>query len=319
MSLLSSLFRVLLVVLVLVIGAVLAIGWAPDRPVEELADRWAPPPSTFVELDGMRVHLRDEGPSNELAPLVLIHGTSASLHTWDGWTEALIAERRVVRFDLPAFGLTGPAPDNDYRASRYGEFVVRMMDRLGIERAVLAGNSLGGNIALEVAFQAPDRVAGLVLVDSGGYPFEPESMPIGFRIAQIPAFAPLMSRLLPRSMIESSVHNVYGDPSLVTEELIDRYYELTLREGNRTALVERFQQMVVREDVRELAAALTMPTLLIWGDQDRLIPPEIGVMMQADIPGSELVRFAHLGHVPHEEAPAETLAVVIGFLARHQL
>jgi pimeloyl-ACP methyl ester carboxylesterase len=319
MSALARMLRLLMVALVLVLGAVLATSWAPDRPVEELADRWAPPPSTFVELDGMRVHLRDEGPSNDLTPLVLIHGTSASLHTWDGWTESLISERRVIRFDLPAFGLTGPAPDNNYSADRYGQFVLKMMDRLGVERAVLAGNSLGGNIALEAAFQAPDRVAGLVLVDSGGYPFEPESMPLGFRIAQIPAFAPLMNRLLPRSMIESSVRNVYGDPSLVTDELVDRYFELTLREGNRAALVERFRQMTVREDVRERAAALTMPTLLVWGDLDFLIPVHVGEAMQADIAGSELVRFEHLGHVPHEEAPAETLAAVSAFLARQGL
>lgn len=313
------LVKMFVVVVVVVIGALLAASWAPDRSVEELVERWAPPPSTFVELDGMRVHLCDEGPSNTALPLILIHGTSASLHTWDGWTDGLAGERRVVRFDLPAFGLTGPAPDSDYTAHRYGRFVIQMMDRLSIPRAVLAGNSLGGNVALEAAFAAPDRVAGLILVDSAGYPFEPESIPIGFRLAQMPALAPLMNRLLPRSMIESSLHNVYGDPSLVSTELVDRYYELTLRKGNRAALAERFSQMQVRDDVRDLVKALTIPALIIWGDQDRLIPLHVGEAMASDFPDSELVRFSHLGHVPHEESPAETLAAVKSFLERREL
>ncbi|PKM21689.1 MAG: alpha/beta hydrolase [Gammaproteobacteria bacterium HGW-Gammaproteobacteria-14] len=315
----SALFRFLAVFLLLSTTVIVGISWAPDRPVDELTDRWAPPPSTFIEIDGMQVHLRDEGPRNELTPLVLIHGTSASLHTWDGWTEGLVDGRRVVRFDLPAFGLTGPAPDNDYTAYRYANFVFKVMDRLGIDQALLAGNSLGGHIALEAAMITSERVAGLVLVDAAGYPFEPESMPLGFRIAQIPAFAPLMNRLLPRSMIVSSVESVYGDPSLVTPALVDRYYELTLREGNRAALVERFGQMAVREDVRERAKALNIPTLLIWGDLDRLIPPHVGEDMHTDIPASELVRFANLGHVPHEEAPEATLAAVKAFIERRDL
>lgn len=308
-----------LLLLVAVIAVVIATSWAPDRPLAELSERWAPPPSNFIDIDGMQVHLRDQGPRNELTPIVLIHGTSASLHTWDGWTEVLAEQRRVIRFDLPAFGLTGPAPDSDYSAERYADFTLKVMDALGVERAVLAGNSLGGHIAMETALQAPARVSGLVLVDAGGYPFEAQSMPIGFRIAQIPAFAPLMNRLLPRSMIVSSVESVYGDPSKITPELVDRYYELTLREGNRAALVERFRQMSVRDDARERAKTISVPTLIIWGGKDRLIPPHVGEQMHEDIGGSELARFAELGHVPHEEDPAATVAVTAAFMQSHQL
>jgi pimeloyl-ACP methyl ester carboxylesterase len=267
----------------------------------------------------MQVHIRDQGPQTDANPVVLIHGTSASLHTWDAWTDGLSADRRVLRFDLPAFGLTGPAPDNDYSAERYAAFVLKVMDARGIERAVLAGNSLGGQIAMETALLAPSRVAALVLVDSAGYPFEPESMPLGFRLAQIPAMAPLMDRLLPRSMIESSVRNVYGDPSLVTDELVERYYQLTLREGNRRALAQRFSQTTSRKDARQRAATLSMPTLLIWGKEDRLIPPHIGELMDQDIPDSDLVMLDGVGHVPHEEAPEKTLAAVRAFLVSREL
>lgn len=304
---------------VVALAAFIGSSWAPDIPLAQLTERWAPAPSEFIEIDGMQVHIRDQGPQTDATPVLLIHGTSASLHTWDGWTDGLTADRRVIRFDLPAFGLTGPAPDNDYSAERYAEFVLKVMDARGVERAVLAGNSLGGQIAMETALLAPQRVAALVLVDPAGYPFEPESMPLGFRLAQIPAMAPLMDRLLPRSMIESSVRDVYGDPSLISDDLVDRYYQLTLREGNRRALVQRFSQMTFRENARERARTLSMPTLLIWGDQDRLIPPSIGELMDQDIPDSDLVLFAGVGHVPHEEAPEQTLVAVRAFLVSREL
>jgi pimeloyl-ACP methyl ester carboxylesterase len=295
--------------LVLTIGTAFILSWAPDRSVEELSARWAPPPSEFVRIGGMRVHLRDEGPRDGATPVVLLHGTSASLHTWDGWAETLRAERRVIRFDLPGFGLTGPTPDRVYRIERYVETVVALLDRLGVRRAIIAGNSFGGQVAWQTALAHPQRVERLILVDAAGYPMAPQEVPIGFRIAQTPWLAPLMRVVLPRGFIESSVRNVYGDPSKVTAELVDRYYELTLRTGNREALRERFAQAQAgpgAERIREL----TLPTLILWGGQDRLIPPADGERFARDIAGSELVLFDDLGHVPHEEDPARTLAAV---------
>jgi pimeloyl-ACP methyl ester carboxylesterase len=301
--------------LVLTIGTALLLSWAPDRSVEELSARWAPPPSEFVRIGGMRVHLRDEGPRNSATPIVLLHGTSASLHTWDGWAETLRAERRVIRFDLPGFGLTGPTPDRVYRIERYVETVVALLDRLGVRRAIIAGNSFGGQVAWQTALAHPQRVDRLILVDAAGYPMAPQEVPIGFRIAQTPWLAPLMRVVLPRGFIESSVRNVYGDPTKVTPELVDRYYELTLRSGNREALRERFAQAQAgpgAERIRELA----LPTLILWGGQDRLIPPANGERFAQDIAGSELVMFDDLGHVPQEEDPVRTLAVVQAFLQR---
>jgi pimeloyl-ACP methyl ester carboxylesterase len=157
----------------------LFLTWAPDRPVEELKARWAQAPSQFITVQGMQVHVRDEGPRDDPVPVVLLHGTSASLHTWEGWTGALKGQRRVIRFDLPGFALTGPHPHDDYSIDAYVRFVVATLDRLGIARCVLAGNSLGGQIAWAVAATHPTRVERLVLVDAAGYPFEPQSVPIG--------------------------------------------------------------------------------------------------------------------------------------------
>ncbi|HTP63382.1 MAG TPA: alpha/beta hydrolase [Burkholderiales bacterium] len=299
--------------LMLAAGAAVSLSWAPDRPVSELQARWAPPPSVFVDIGGLQVHLRDEGPRNDPAPIVLLHGTSASLHTWDGWAAVLVAQRRVIRFDLPGFGLTGPFPDGDYRPAHYLRFMGALFDKLGIKNCVLAGNSFGGQIAWLTSLAYPQRVEKLVLVDSAGYPLQPNSVPVGFRIARTPVLNQLMRNMLPRLLVEASVRNVYGDPAKVTPALVDRYYEITLREGNRDALVQRFIQFPSGPDAQRITD-LKLPALILWGGRDRLIPPADAERFHRDIAGSTLVVFPALGHVPHEEDPAATAAAVRKFL-----
>lgn len=305
----------LLLVFGLTLAAFVTLNWAPDRPLDELTARWAPPPSQFVEIDGMSVHLRDQGRRDDPEPILLLHGTSASLHTWEGWVKELARQRRVISLDLPGFGLTGPFPDGDYRVEHYTQFLLAMLDHLRVNRVVLVGNSFGGQLAWRFALAHPERSARLVLVDAAGYPRNAESVPIGFRLAGIPALAPLMSRLLPRSMIESSVRNVYGDPDKVDDGLVERYYQLTLRAGNRQALRQRFAQAPSGE-LHERIGELELPTLIIWGGRDRLIPVSNAERFASDIEGSQLVLFEALGHVPQEEEPQRTVAVLISFLAR---
>lgn len=314
MKILLKLVAGLVLLVVALIGVGVTLTWAPDRSVDELRTRWAPPPSQFVDVAGMNVHLRDEGPREDPLPIVLLHGTSASLHTWDGWVDGLKAERRVIRFDLPGFGLTGPFADDDYRVEHYVSFIAAVLDRLGVTRVILVGNSFGGELAWETALAYPERIAGQILVDAAGYPLAAQSMPIGFRLARMPVFNRLMLVTLPRGVIESSVRNVYGDPSRVTPELIDRYYELTLRAGNRAALPQRFAQMRPGEHSDRIVRIST-PTLILWGGQDRLIPPAMGERFEHDIAGSRRVVFEALGHVPHEEDPQQTLAAARDFLA----
>lgn len=301
----------------------LALSRAPDLPVQALVARWAPAPSDFIDLHGQLVHLRDEGPRNDPLPIVLVHGTSASLHTWQGWAAALRAQRRVITFDLPAFGLTGPFAGRyagqTYRGDEYARFVLDLMDALGVQRAVLGGNSLGGEVAWRVASLAPQRVERLILVDAAGYAFEPASIPIGFMLARVPVLNRLTEWLLPRGVVEASVRDVYGDAGKVTSALVDRYFELTLREGNRRALLQRFQAMrrdaEAYDDNRVRIRALKLPVLILWGGRDRLIPPAIANQFNADIAGSRLVVFDRLGHVPHDEDPTATAAVVREFVA----
>lgn len=308
----KALWALALLCAALLAGAIVA-AWAPDRGVETLKPRWAAPPSRFIDIGGLSVHLRDVGPRDDPLPIVLIHGTSASLHTWEGWAVALKAERRVVSFDLPGFGLTGPSADGDYSIAAYTRFVIGLLDALKIERCVLAGNSLGGEIAWRTAVAAPQRVSKLVLVDAGGHAFTARSVPLGFQLARMPIVRDLAGSLLPRSLIERSVREVYGEPSRVSDALVDRYYELTLREGNRRALVQRFGQLRPGADAA-LIATLQVPTLILWGGRDRLIPPEHAQAFAREIAGSTRVVFDDLGHVPHEEDPARTVAELKRFL-----
>lgn len=297
--------------LVFILAGVIAT-WAPDRSVQQLSVRWAQPPSRFLEIDAMQVHVRDEGPRDDPVPVVLLHGTSASLHTWDGWTDALKVNRRVIRFDLPGFGLTGPNPTGDYSIAAYVKFVTAVMDKLGIKKFEVAGNSLGGQIAWQSAYAMPERVVKLVLVDSAGYPVQPVSVPIGFRVARMPGVRSVMEYVLPRGIVSGSVRNLYGDPNKITPELIDRYYELTLRAGNRKALTQRFAQ--VHSTDAEKIKTLKLPTLIVWGGKDRLIPPDNALRFEADIAGSQRVVFDNLGHVPHEEDAQATVKPVLAFL-----
>jgi pimeloyl-ACP methyl ester carboxylesterase len=290
---------------------------APDRPVQSLVARWAPPPSDFIDVKGQIVHLRDEGPRADPSPIVLLHGTGASLHTWEGWVRVLKKTRRVISFDLPGFGLTGPFSGqyaaDDYRGDTYARFVLDVLDALKVNSAVIGGNSLGGEVAWRTVTLAPTRFTRLVLIDASGQDFTPGSVPLGFRIARIPLLNRLGEHLLPRALVAASVANVYADDSRITEALVDRYYELTLREGNRRALGLRMQQLEPGAATSRLKT-ITVPTLVLWGGADHLIPVENARRFAADIPGARIAVLDGLGHVPQEEDPARSLAPVLEFL-----
>lgn len=303
----------LLLCIIFIIGFML-VNHQPDRSLEQLQGRWTDSASQFMSLAGMQIHYKDEGPRDDALPIVLLHGTSASLHTWDGWADALKAQRRVIRFDMPAFGLTGPSPDNNYSIENYAKIVVQVLDRLAVEQCLLGGNSLGGYVAWATAVLYPERVEQLVLVDASGYPFESESVPIGFKIAQTPVLNTLMEQVLPRFLVESSVENVFGDPTKVTPELVDRYFELTTRAGNRQALIERFRQTQPGEFSKRVSE-IDIPTLILWGQRDHLIPQAIADRFHHDIATSTVVRFEKLGHIPHEEDPSATVTALKSFIS----
>jgi pimeloyl-ACP methyl ester carboxylesterase len=295
-------------------GLYVALNWAPERSVKDLRARWGRAPSVFPKVAGMKVHLRDEGPRDDASPIVLLHGTLSSLHTWNGWAEALTSKRRVIRFDLAGFGLTGPSPDGIYSIDNDVHLVIAILDSLGIERCVLGGNSLGGGISWRTALAHPSRVEKLILVDSDGYRTRPKSMPIAFYFAGLPINDWMVKHTFPRGLVEQGLRNVYGDPKKVTPELTVRYRELTECKGNRRALIERGRQWLRPVTISRRIAELKLPTLIIWGGRDRLIPPDTAERFHRDIAGSTMVIFDDLGHMPQEEDPVRTSEAVKQFL-----
>jgi pimeloyl-ACP methyl ester carboxylesterase len=300
--------RALLVVLGLL--AVLAVALVrPDVPREAVVARYAPPPSRFAEIEGMHVHYRDEGAG---PPLVLVHGTSSSLHTWDRWAALLSTHRRVVRLDLPGFGLTGAPPDHDYSAARCARVIGILMDRLGIPRADVAGNSFGGRIALTFALAHPERTRKLVLVDPAG--LRGQRLPAVFRLARTPVVNRLLTVATPRWLVRKNVVEVYGDPTRVDEALVDRYYDLTRAEGNRSAMLDRMSGPH-DPDLDDRLAEVKAPVLLLWGERDHWIPLPFAERFKAGISGARLITYPDAGHVPMEEIPERTAGDADRFLA----
>lgn len=306
--------------LLMLTALAVSISRAPDRPVQSLVARWAPLPSDFIELDGMVVHLRDEGPREDRHPLLLLHDIGSSLHTWDGWAAALRRERRVIRIDLPGAGLTGPRPDGDYRVEASARFVVDLLDTLKLPRVQLAGNGRGGEVAWHVAAMAPARIDRLVLANPTGLPWRAGHEPEVFTVARLPLVHWLSESLLPRDVLAATAESLYADPAKVTAERVDRSFELLLREGNRRALHE--QVLLLRADAGQSKAdaerrlaPLVQPVLLLWGQQDRWLPADLADRLAAHAPMATLVRLPNLGHLPQEEDPAASLAPVKAFLA----
>lgn len=318
--------------LIVITAGVLAYFWQPARTVSELA-QWQLPDSEFIEVQGIQAHVvqsalcrqrmsktvqKDDIRFGIKPPqvIVLLHGTSASLHTWNDWAPQLEVDYCVIRMDLPGFGLTGPFMDKGvaYTADNYAAFVKQVLDRLYIERASLVGNSLGGKVAWLTAALYPQRVDKLILIDSVGYPANPKHVPIGFKLARYPVLDPIIKHVLPRSVVQKSLLSVYADDSKVTDSLVERYFELTLREGNRSALSRRMREFD-SSGQQDKIKQLTLPTLILWGEQDDLIPVENAKRFHQDIKGSQLVMFDNLGHVPQEEDPEATVTIAKRFLA----
>jgi pimeloyl-ACP methyl ester carboxylesterase len=295
------------------LGALFVVGYRADIPVTQLTARYASAESEFVDVAGMRVHFRDEGRGQ--TPLVLLHGTGSSLHTWDEWIELLGFDFRLIRVDLPGFGLTGPHPDSDYRVAAYVDFLDAFTRAIGLDEFHLAGNSLGGRIAWNYAVAHPDRVLRLVLIDTAGYPRE-EALNTStiMRLAKMPIVNKLLETMTPRFLVADSLREVYGDPGLISDELIDRYYELSLRPGNRRAFVER--ALDAAADVDRDHRHISQPTLIIWGAEDRWIPLADGRGFAADIENARLLVYPGVGHLPMEELPGPTARATLEFLQK---
>jgi pimeloyl-ACP methyl ester carboxylesterase len=296
-----------LAVLSIILGVVLIFGYS-DRSVDELKEKYANDQSKFIEIDGIKVHYRDEGTG---VPLVLLHGTAASLQTWDGWTEALKDKYRIIRLDLPAFGLTGPAFDGDYSTDNYGRFLNAFFSEIQLDSIYLAGNSLGGHIAWTYALDNQDFVKKLILIDATGIP-KTGPDPMVFRMARTPIVGSLFKYITPKSFIKKNLNEVYYDDSKITDALVDRYHDLALGKGNRQAFIDRAS--VENPDRSDELQYLLTPTLLIWGKEDNWVPMSSFESFKELIPDLKTALLDKIGHVPMEEDPILTSKIADDFL-----
>jgi pimeloyl-ACP methyl ester carboxylesterase len=303
------------IVLVVFLGilALLAFLYKSDIPFEELKNKYTNEQSKFINTQGVNVHYRDEGNQNDSIPLVLIHGTSSSLHTWDSIVPALVGKKRIIRLDLPAFGLTGPHPQRDYSINFYNQFIDAFLNAIGVQQYIIAGNSLGGSIAWNQALAYPNKVKQLVLINSGGYPKKNEKGNIGFKLASTPVVGDVLLKFTPRGIIRKSVEDVYSDKAKVNEVLVQRYFDLLLREGNRNATLDIFKQRIIFGSSERIKNIKT-PTLIIWGEDDQLIDVSNAYLFEKDIQNSQLVIIPKTGHVPMEENPSAFLAAINQFI-----
>ena len=296
----------------LLTGVFLLSSCDSDIPVATLKVKYQKSNSAFIDIDGVPVHYIVEGKLDDSLPIVFIHGTSASLYTWDTLSSLLKANKKIIRFDLPAFGLTGPNRLNQYNFNFYNQFIDEFLLKLNVTKCIVAGNSLGGSIAWNYALASPDKVKQLILLDASGYPKKDEKGSLGFKLAAIPVLNQALKHISPISLIRKSLEDALYNKALVTEKMVQQYHDMLLREGNRAAVLELFQHPM-KPDATKIRT-ITQPTLIIWGKEDQLISYANAALFKQDIRDSRVLVLDKVGHIPMEEAPNQVATAILEFI-----
>lgn len=282
-------------------------------PPEQLRD----PDSLFIDVDGLTVHYKTRGTSQPV--FVLLHGFGASTFSWREVMEPLSQYGTVIAFDRPAFGLTErPMPeewtqDNPYASDAQVRLTLRLMDRLGVDKAVLVGNSAGGTIAVMTAAAAPNRVDSLILVspaiyETGG----PSWISKAAALPQVRRVGPLLVRLLVKQL-ERALPSAWHDPSKITPEVMEGYKK-PLRADNWDRAFWEFTVAGRATGLDKRVGSVTTPTLVIAGDDDRWVPTEQSVRLSSEMPNAVLAIIPACGHVPQEECPGLFMDAVSSFV-----
>lgn len=288
-----------------------AVGacYRPDRSPSSLEQRYTNDDSAYLEIQGTRVHYRNTGSG---PPLLLLHGAASSLHTWSGWTEHLRDSFRIIRPDLPGFGLTGPPTDSIVSPTQFVQFLHGFVEELDVDTVSLGGSSFGGLVALRYALDHPDRVRNIVLLNPMGLE---QKRPLPVSLASLP-LPKLADRFSPRFLVERVLRYLYGQPNALKDSVVDRYYELLLRDGNRHFLRQFVRTQSLPDEVLERSLRdVTAPVLLQWGCRDPWLPVELANRFHKTLPNSSLITYLSAGHVPMEERPSQTARDAKAFLS----
>lgn len=302
--------------LLAIMAACLALaGCAGDIPYADLEAKYAGPTSRYMDLPGgVRAHYRDEGKADGPV-LVMVHGFAASLHTWEPWVARLSDDYRIVTLDLPGHGLTR-TPEG-YATSLDGHVatVEAVTAKLGLPPFVLIGNSMGGATAWNYALAHPERVRGLVLVNSAGWPRDeaPKSQPFAFRMMRNPLGRAVLRNIDPRPVAEPGLKSAYVDETIITDAVVTRYAEFARAPGRREMILTQ-QALPRRKVTPESFKAIAAATLVMHGDDDTVIPVADGRSLAGAIPGARLITYPKVGHVPMEQIPDRSAADLRAFV-----
>jgi pimeloyl-ACP methyl ester carboxylesterase len=302
------LIKWLVILLLAALAALFFWGYAPDTDAAQMESKYGSAASRFAELEpGLRVHYRDEGKSDGRV-LVLIHGSNASLHTWEPWVKALGKDYRVISLDLPGHGLTGRNPAGVYDNASYVNVVDRLLTKLNVDNAIIGGNSMGGGVSWLFALTHPEKVDALLLVDASGQPdAKSGKLPLGFKLMRMPVIKEAVRFIAPRSIFESSVKTSMSVQSKIDDKLIDRYWELNRYPGNREATMQRFSSLKnMTPGTKERLSAIKAPVLILWGAEDNLIPVTAAKWFAEAMPQSKVIVYPNVGHIPMEEIPEKS-------------
>jgi pimeloyl-ACP methyl ester carboxylesterase len=286
--------------------------WTPDLERAELEKRYVASKPQIIEVDGLQVHYKATGPEGAPA-LLLLHGFGSSLQAWDDWSVKLEQKYRVIRLDLPGFGLTGASPANDYSEEKDLATLTHFADKLGLEKFSVMGHSMGGKMAWFLAASQPERVQALVLMAPDGFP---ETKDIGTKPYEVPAVMGLIKYVFPKYLVRKSIEPAFSDVDALNDALVNRYFDMLRAPGVRGAILNRSNQTIYTDPVPRLKA-IKAPTLLIWGEQDQMIPSTNAQSYANVLLNSTTVIVPKLGHLLQEEQPDKGLTAVMQFLDSH--
>jgi pimeloyl-ACP methyl ester carboxylesterase len=300
--------------LLLVVGPLLVPvpPLADTRPPEELADE----DSLFIQVNGLTVHVKIAGEGQPT--LILLHGFGASLFSWHQVMPELAAYGTVIAYDRPAFGLTERPMTwegaNPYSPEAQVELAIGLMDALNVDKAILVGHSAGGKIAFETALAHPERVQALIGVGpavyaGGGAPAWARPL---LGTPQVRHLGPLIARQLGKSG-DAFLRSAWHDPSKITAETYAGYRRPLQVENWDRALWE-LTAASTESDLAERVPEISLPVLVITGDDDRIVPTEQSVRLADSLPDAQLSVLPACGHLPHEECPDEFMQAVGDFL-----
>lgn len=303
--------------LFLVLAVAIMMIKTPDTDREDMIAKYGGPSPAFAEgAGGMRVHWRDEG-CRDCPAIILLHGSNASLQTWKPLVERLSGEYRIITYDQPGHGLTGPHPRNDYTAAGMFEALNAVANAARLDHFYLGGNSMGGWVSWRYALAYPERIDGLILIDAAGTPLRegeaPPPLNLGFRLMKNPFLRPLLEQITPRDLVAKSILDSTENDEIVNDAMIDRYWELLRFPGNRRATAYR-AAADREENYADRLNQIAAPTLVIWGAQDKLIHATAAETFAEKIANADVVILEGVGHMPMEEAPDATANAIRRFV-----